>query len=1804
MEIVSYFLLSSAEGRGRGNFNGSCSIAKTIKRMLNGAGGSSCYDIIITATRSPFVALASSASLLLRLLMDAGDRSTQNSETGGAVVNSERLRKSSRQSGHLLWCVLLSSDDTASTVLGEQFRLLLRSLCHYASAEGRRNAGVVSRSFPPGLLAPQPESAVYDEYGVPVGCLADGVTPWGWGTSGDGYDRVFMDWKNRVLGGELRTSEVIWTYSMRNKLVRRIRAELHTLDRYRSASNVDSSAECGGYLVEWNDIAWQIPWYDSHLTGGHVKVGRYFLLPLQEACDEVPKKNAKFFPPPPTLLYRFFAMCLQRLSVESESSVVELILDTMCLVLHCVEQQQSARVGIDYEGLALPTLRGIVNLIENGFPLLPEMGGYKHAAYFSSIRYLRYGISHHLGNARLFLMVDGIKTVLKLMQSYHINICHYFNGISDSKMVPETIMNGREDSANDDEILKVSIDVMTECILCLNVAWKRVNSGGCSGKGSSTTTTTNHHHLLKGGLLLTENSDASMAPLMVLLAELLEIGCCNDSEEGKKVASVLLKLVLQALEWVVNHKGSMERETETGVTASAAPALEEDGGSTIKVRMICLLLDLACRGVHPMLCAEVLAGEVFSPPLPELGLRGRGRALAANPLSRFLPGAMIRLLLTEGPKKFSQVLCMDENNGLGNGLQTPLLWWNKECCKVLLEIISVTKSEKMRFNTTVNGSEGDSGVEMGLKDPAAIRELYERKGGMPKPYIVPFYVSQLRVKGAAFANGHIRPELPICVYELGDEEVTEFISECATTFSSFASSQQFLVPCASSNLVATTTVSSPISSVKEVTQLAVRLLKFLLQYDSRTIIYQNNIARALRSTINSLLEAGMAITVMIHGLSNNGYSATTNNSRSFEALSAANDRMMKSSDENIGSVSEDLKIALEKLVECVCIAIQAMEPRGELVAASKVKDEQQQSDLAIRHELFGTVPVALNMANVILRCLKQLRHMASVVNLMNAINSVLRSITMRHDRCDQAMSSSGRGVCGLGDLITTMIEFLSFNKSKVVHNGGGGGEVNAVAQEGLHLATEIVGRQVAVGSTTGLKQEDDDLSLLLELSVHFLLLDQCLRWSPNCISDDSSCATLSVTAARALQALANSGNNVEINLLSVLLTSGLVSVLQRSPETFLMIASGSGGDIRCPHVVWTMHMKQELCEFLRHVATTSQTKSKKLEDMPSFCFSSLMDDPAIGGIYLRVIVEGHNHLPTAATSSTATAIGISKAHHHSSPPVSPPPHTAAALAAVKALCLPFPENLLEMVLKGLFDDIEVFLESRREKDTPPPIQSLMLMKIMVKRMEVCLLVVLGLAMGTEDGMRWLLTSENNRKRLWLVWELLPPSIEPSNLGEMAFNIHRHIIQLAHAIAGHDDSREGYYSGKGIHLLVSSGIACPLICLSYYLLRFGEAEGRDLAVAVFRVISGMTRASEIFTTHLITAGGLPWIISCLSASSLPVVARRECAIILSTLIHEDQVKDGKEGRPRGEVGVLRVVPEPLVAHLEANQLGTSILKLLDDKITAPTLMWDDSCRDKLHEMCYTSWKGWRPKLMSAYLKSNSSHHHRIPPSSSRWTVDDLPDKYPIPEGAEREPRIAGLYFRVYCHQPSFKLEETHVLAFLVAGSKKLGSLGLPTHKRLASDLLKSMFFALSTLPPERLAVISRAGSEKLWPNVFALIYNHKAESKLKLYGLQLVCLLLAVPRYDCPWNEVRRWWKIGKKHSLGSSLTLFPHPYDYISHSIQQAGASIQIQRQGAKATAQLLGSQIIDGVALQYLLMAIQAVVSSHTKEVGGVAMW
>ncbi len=1734
MEIISYFLLSSAEGRGRGNFNDSCSIAMTIQRMLNEAGPS-CYDVIITATRSPFVALASSASLLLRCLVDAGDRNPRTSGTG-AGVDSDKLRISSRQSGQLLWCVLLASDDTASIVLGEQFRLLLRSLCHYTSEEGRRNAGAVSRSFPPGLLTPQPESALYDEYGVPVGCLANGVTPWGWGNSGDNYDHVFTDWNNRVLGGELRTAEVIWTNSMREELVRRIRAELQALDRYRSASDVDNNDE-GCRLAQWNDIAWQIPWHDSHLTGRHVKVGRYFLLPLQEACDELPK-NTKFFPPPPALLCRFFGMCLQRLSIESEPSVVELILDTMCLVLRCVEQQ-SARVGIDFEGLALPSLRGIVNLIGNGFPLLAEEGGYKGAAYLSSIRYLRCGISYHLGNARLFLVMDGIKAVLKVMHNVHINICSYFNGIVNSKTVPETIMKGR---VAGNEVLKESVDIMTECLLCLNTAWKCVDGGGGHGKGSNSTTT--RYHLLKGGLSLMDNSDVSMVPLMVLLAELLEIGCFTDSEERKEVVSVLLKPVLQALAWVVSHKGSMVCETETGVTAAA---LKEGGGAIIEIqmRMICLLLDLACRGIQPRLCAEVLAGEIFSPPLPALGLRGRGCALAGNLLSRFLPGAMIRLLLTEGPKKFAQVLCMDENIEFGNGLQTPLLWWNKECCKVLSEIISMAKSQTKQFSCIINDNEGGGGVEMDLKDPAAVRELYERKGGMPKPYIVPFYVSQLRVVKAAAANGHVRPELPIAVNELGDEEVTEFISECATAFSSFASSQQSLTHFTSSNLVATT-VSSPISSVREVTQLAIRLLRFLPPCDSGTIICQNNLARALRSIINSLLEAGIAIVEIIHSRSNSGRGATTNSSsRSFEAyhckvsgggggpvglLSTANDRMMKSSDKNIASPLEDLEIALEKLVECASIAIRAIEPRGELIAAVKVKDEQQQYNLEIHHELFGVVPVALNMANEILRYLKQLGRMASVVNFMNAINSVLRSVTMRHERREEVMISSSRDVCGLGDLITTMIEFLSLNKSAVVPNGGGGKVVafpgiSAVAQEGLHLATEIVGRRVVVVSTAGSRQEDDDDSLLLELSVHFLLLDQCLQLSPNCTSDDSSCGTLPVTAARALQALANSGNNAEMNLLSSLLTSGLVSVLQRSPETFLMIASGSGDAVRCPHVVWTTHMKQELHEFLLHVATTSQGKSKKLKDMPSFCFSSLMDDPTVGGIYLRVIVEGHNHLPTAAANSTAASIGISKAHHHS-PPVCPPPRRiTAALAAVKALCLPFPVNLLEMVFKRLYDDIEVFLESQQEEDTPPPpTQSLMMMKVKVKHMEVCLRVVLGLAIGTEGGMQWLLTSENNRKRLWLVWELLPPSTEPSNLGEMASKVHRHIIQLAHAIADHEDSREGYYSGKGMHLLVSSGIACPLICLSYYLLRFGEVEGRDLAVGVFRVMSGMTRASEIFSTHLITAGGLPWIICCLSTSSLPMVARRECAIILSTLINGDQVKDGKEGRPRGEVGVVRVLPEPLVAHLEANRLGTSILKLLDDKITAPTLMWDDACRDKLHGMCYRLWTGWRPKLMSAYFNSNSSHRHCIPPTSPRWTVDNLPDKYPIPEGAEREPCIAGLYFRVYCRQPGFKLEEIHVLAFLVAGSRELGSLELPAHKHLASDLMKSLFCALSTLPPGRLAVISRAGGEKLWPNVFTFIYHEAADSKLILCGLQIVCLLLAVPGYDCPWNEVRSWWK--------------------------------------------------------------------------------
>ncbi len=43
---------------------------------------------------------------------------------------------------------------------------------------------------------------------------------------------------------------------------------------------------------------------------------------------------------------------------------------------------------------------------------------------------------------------------------------------------------------------------------------------------------------------------------------------------------------------------------------------------------------------------------------------------------------------------------------------------------------------------------------------------------------------------------------------------------------------------------------------------------------------------------------------------------------------------------------------------------------------------------------------------------------------------------------------------------------------------------------------------------------------------------------------------------------------------------------------------------------------------------------------------------------------------------------------------------------------------------------------------------------------------------------------------------------------------------------------------------------------------------------------------------------------------------------------------------------------------------------------------------------------------------------------------------------------------------------------------------------------------------------------------------------------------------------------------------------------------MQFEHHGGKATAQLLGSQVIDDQSLQFLLMAIQAVVASQTKEV------
>ncbi len=1704
------------EGGAHGNFiRGSCSsIGKEIQRILNEADPS-FYDIIIASTRSPFVALASSASILLRCLVTAARGCNHPRKMGmGDVVDSDKLRVLSRQSGQLLWCVLLASDAAASNVIGEQSRLLLKSLCHYSATEGRHNAACVSRSFPPGLLIPQPESALHDEYGVPVGCLAAGVTPWGWGNSRDNFDHIFTGWNNRVLGGELRTAEVIWTRNMREELVYRIRAELQALDdkQARLAGNMDNREGCP--LVPWNDIVWQIPWHDSHLTGGQVKVGRYFLLPLQEACDDE-RNGTRFVPPSPALLCGFFGMCLQRLSVESEASVVELILDTMCIVLRCVDRRSAMVASTNFEGLALPSLRGIVNLVEDGFPLLPEEG-YKGAAYLSSVRYLRCGISFHPGNARLFLTMNGIKAVLKVMRSVHVNICYYFKGIVvvDSKKggtMPEmTATRGRaSDGEALKEALKESVDTMAECLLCLNTVWKCV--GGGHGKGN-----TSPYFLTGARMPSLMDDEGSMRALMVLLAELLEIGCCcsskDDSEEEEEVAvSVLVKPALQLLAWVVGHERSLlyraARASKEGEDESTIAEIIE-----IQMRIVCLLLDMACRGIHPTLCAEVLAGEVLSPPLPVLGLCGRGRALADNLLSRFIPGAMIRLLLTEGPKQFARVLCLEEGNcghTTTHGLQTPTLWWNEECRRVLSEIITTAKPQYYQF--TCHNGEGGGG-EMVLKDPAAVRELYERKGGMPRPYIVPFFVSQLRV---GTAHTHVGPDPTRAVKEFGVEATAaEFISECATAFSNFTSLQHMessfsvaTMACSGNNFVKT--VSSPISSVREVTQLTIRLLKFLPPpCEGRTVVISNNLARAVRSVINPLLEAATAIVALIHHRTNSEQAHTGDNG-GFEKYHCKasgdgpvgllpNDRVKPSRDFDKLSPLEELEIALERLMECVSVAVRIIEPRGELVAAVKAtQDDEQQYETEKQHhfELFCVVPVALNKAGEVLRCFKQLGRMASVVDLMKSINFVLRSIAKRDERIGGAMTSSDNNICGLGDLITTMIEFLSLNGTAPPNGKPEFPGVRIVAQEGLHLATEIVGRQ-AVSSTASSSQDDENL--LLEPLVHVSLLTRCLQWSPNCRSDDP-CKTLSETAARALQALANSGNKAEMHILSLLLTPGLVSVLQQSPETFLMVASGSGGTVRCPHVVWTACMKQELHEFLRDVAS----QGKLLADMPSFCFSSLRDDPIVGGINVRSAIERSNPLPTAA-------IGMDRAAHHSLPECSPP--TAAALA-VKALCLPFPSNLLEMIFNRLCDDVEVFLEMQ---EATPPTQSSSLH--IVKHMDVCLRAVLGLALGTEDGMQWIVTSENNRRRMWLVWELLPPSTEPSNLGAVASQVHRSIIQLAHSMADHEDSREGYYSGNGLHLLESSGIACPLLCLSSYLLRCGKAEGCDLAVGVFRVMSGMARASERFATHLVSAGAIPWIICCLSGSSVPTVTRRECAILLSTFVKGDKVNDGKDGRPRGEAGVVRVLPEPLVAHLESDQLGTSILKLLDDKISAPTLMWDSGCRDVLHEMCCRLWTGWRSKLMSAYFNS-SSHHHCIPPTSARWTVDDLPDKYPVPGGAEREPCIAGLYFRVFCRQPGFKLQEAHVLTFLVTGSRELGSLDLSSHRPLASDLMHSLFCALSTLSPKSLAIISRAGGQKLWPNVFSVIFNEMANTRLIAYGAQIMCLLLAVPGHDCPWNEV-------------------------------------------------------------------------------------
>ncbi|CAM9376579.1 unnamed protein product, partial [Discosporangium mesarthrocarpum] len=891
-------------------------------------------------------------------------------------------------------------------------------------------------------------------------------------------------------------------------------------------------------------------------------------------------------------------------------------------------------------------------------------------------------------------------------------------------------------------------------------------------------------------------------------------------------------------------------------------------------------------------------------PVGPTALPREASILARSPLYPLLPGALVRLLVTQGARAFAEALLADR-------LQTPTVVWNVECRDMLGQVLREVE-----------------GTTPGLQDvPAArvqeagqlLENLYSEKGGVPVLFTSPYYV-QLMTE-----SYHV-------------EHPEAFLFEVASVMTDVLQGPD---PQGMGRAKGRARcISTPLENEGDVVLLCQPLLWTLRQHAhasahaSRGGVCPEGLMRAIGAVASPLLDVTARVAVAC--------------SHSEEALTS------------LEGFTESLSLALAALGRSGRLTAQ-MDGGGGGGSVREDPESPQGAGVTGRDGGGGegrvdrawTIVMDLSKVDTLLTMLKQLDDQESAAHLMRGGNQVLRCLGTEGEARRAAVgirptpimtgnADDNGEIPGLSCYVSGLVSAL----------------VNLDAPSAVLAATEGIGLAASgFGS-------DAHMKLLYKSQVYIPLIAHCLRPEDK----RGSCPGLGIESAKALHCLSIRGHEGMNRALLAMLTSGGLTVLRRSPEECLQVLrhpdkleaprliwgpdctaeleglvmegaptkqegkgknkekkkkskkkKGEGDSKEDPSPNEEDPASNEELPLKRPGKLAKGYRKVTAQEVESFTFESLKGELVVDGVYLRILVkEARREGDEPSTGGAGPGSGIAL--------------PTDLLASV------FVHLGAKMRLTASGEAASVIDREKREA--------------FFADVALLLQALLGLSIGEGQVPEVLADSGS---QLFLLWAAMPPNVPADKAGPASAIITRTCIHLMHAFL----SRAG---SNGKEALVASGAIAPAVHAFAGLLSQSNVEmgsmGRESrngigrvaeAEAALHVLNAMLVGHQVAARHMLSIGAVPLLLSRVACKDIPKGTRLRSAVILNRL---------SRFLPDVSIALGRVLPELLLLHLETDGSGKGLVHHIDDTVVAPLLVWDNTCRDRLCTSTWDHWTDWK------------------------------------------------------------------------------------------------------------------------------------------------------------------------------------------------------------------------------------------------------